>query len=1120
MNTVSLLQKTFLSLFLVLLLCFSSEALTAMQAQDRILSTEIHKASLAELQEKFYKAEIEQEISVEIEDETLETALSHITRYTGLKLTYRGVGLVDKKVSLQSERISVSDALAFVLNDTGLDYKFSHDGYLLIAGDDEIIENIVYQDTVEGRVTDITTGQPLQGVNVVVKGTTTGTATNANGEFELAVESLEEVLVFSFIGYSTSEVAINGRTVINIEMESEAMLGEDLIVVGYGTQRKLDVTSSISSVDSEEFAGQPVQNIGQALQGKIAGVHIVQSSGSPGAPLNIRLRGIGTVNDSEPLYVIDGNSGADPNDLNPNQIESIQVLKSSSAAAIYGARGANGVVMITTKSGRLGTSNIDLNYYSGFQQVHNRIDMMNADQFARTYNTALRNAGIDPLYEEGVHGEGTDWQDAVFRDPAPVHNVDLSFSGGSEQGSYYISGGYFTQKGVAINSDYERLSFRVNSNYEINPAITIGQNLSISQSDRTSIPGEYGSRREIAQALRMDPTVPVKYEDGSWGFAQESDAQNPVAEAWSDDNRTKRPVLNGSLFVDIEPHSNLVFRSQINVNLASSRNTRFLKSYFVNSLQRNLISELIKSESETTFWDWNNTLTFNKNFEAHDFTILGGVTVLEENTETLTARGLNLPDNANIDPNLRYLNLAPDGQTVSGGGGEFGLVSFLGRINYGYNDRYLLTGNFRVDGSSKFGSENRWGVFPSFSIGWRISNENFMEDISFINELKLRGGWGQLGNQTTLPNYAFTSSLTPNQVYAIGDETLQGQAPVSVGNPELKWETTEETDIGVDFTGFENSITLEASYYYRKTSDMLLRVPVMGVTGITQAPFVNGGDVVNKGIELSIGYRKTTPGDFYYDVSFNISRNVNEVTSLNRQRAAIFSSVTRTIVGGPIGSFYGYTADGIFQNQQEVENHAFQTAGTAPGDIKFKDINGDGIIDQNDRSDIGNPWPDFTFGINSSINWKQFDLRLALQGVVGNDIYSSWKTFTQGSNFYNYDSAMLNAWNGEGTTNTFPRLNTNDPNDNFRTSSYLVEDGSHLRLKNFQLGYTFPSGSISNQIRNLRIYFSGQNLMTFTKYDGYDPEVGVVPGNPLHVGIDSARYPQPRTISIGLSLGI
>lgn len=729
---------------------------------------------------------------------------------------------------------------------------------------------------VKGIVTSRVDGVGLPGVNVLVKGTSTGTVTDVEGNYSINVPNEDDVLVFSSIGYITQEVPVNGRTTIDIALAEDVQSLKEVVVVGYGTQSKRNVTSSIGSVSSEEIENYPVQQMGQALQGKVAGIQIIQNSGSPGSSLMVRIRGTGTVNNSEPLYVIDGNLGADPNDLDPNHIESIEVLKSASAAAIYGAQGANGVVMITTKKGIQGTPNLQLDFYNGFQQVHNTLPMMNARQFATIYNQALTNAGRAPLFTNVESlGEGTDWQDAIFR-TAPIQNVGFSVNGGTEQATYYISGSYFQQKGIVIESDYSRLNFRVNSEYKANSAISFGENLSLSYAVRNDIP-EFGSRNPVPNSWHMDPTTPVKNPDGSWGFPKFSDTKNPVAEAILYNSITKKPVLNGSAYLDIKPWNNLVYRSQINMNIGFSNGYQFTPTYDVFPLQRNLVTEVSRTAYQRTNWDWQNTLTFEIAQGPHDIEVLGGVTVLSNHSENIFATGQGVPENANTDPNLRYLDLANIGQQVSGGAGEFGMLSFLGRVNYSYKGTYLFTGNFRADGSSKFGSNNRFGTFPSFSAGWRISDENFMKDIPFINDLKIRGGWGMLGNQNSLPNYAFANSVTSNLIYVFGQAIAQGQALTSEGNPDLKWETTKETEIGLDFTGFENRVTLSVSYYNKKTTDMLLRIPILDYTGIQQPPFVNGGDVVNKGFELTLGYQKTTPKEFFYDVSINFAHNILKV---------------------------------------------------------------------------------------------------------------------------------------------------------------------------------------------------------------------------------------------------
>lgn len=1059
-----------------------------------------------------------QRITLVQERATLESALEKISKQSGLDFVVSTKMLQNANVfDLKLVNATVKQALEQCFANQPLTYSIVKNT-VVVKERSLLHKREVRQRQIGGRITDAE-GQPLPGVSVKVKGTTVGTVSDDEGRYALSVSDNGGVLVFSYIGFTAQEIPIGGNATINVSLSAEASSLNEVVVVGYGTQSKRNLTSSISSVSAEQIDNYPVSQIGQALQGKVAGAQIIQNSGSPGSSLMIRIRGAGTVNNSEPLYVVDGNLGVDPRDIDPNHIQSIEVLKSASAAAIYGAQGANGVIMITTKNGTPGTPSLQVNYYTGVQEVHNTLALANGREYAMLYNQALTNADRDPLFKdvEGL-GKGTDWQDAIFR-TAPIHSAELSVGGGSDQGTYYFSGSFFDQKGTVINSDYNRFTFRVNSEYKITPYISVGENLSASYGVRNAIP-EFGSRNPVPNAWHMDPTTPVKNPDGTWGYPKFSDTKNPVAEIMLYNNTTKRPVLNGSTYLNINFLENLVFRSQFNLNMGLSSIHEFTPTYDIFPLQRNLVSSLNRVDQQWMNWDWQNTVTFNKTQGGHDIELLGGVTVLTNREENMSAYGQGLPENANIDPSLRYLNLAKDGNLVGGGAGDYGMLSFLGRINYNYKGTYLFTGNFRVDGSSRFGSNNRFGAFPSFSVGWRISDESFMADIDFIDDLKIRGGWGMLGNQNSLPNYAFANTVTSNLVYVFGGSVQQGQAPTSLGNTDLKWETTKETEVGLDFVGFNNKISVSAGYYDKKTQDMLLRIPLPAYTGIQQAPFVNGGDVRNKGFELMVGYHKPKTNDIAYDLSFNLSRNVNEVTKLSNSQAELFSgSYSRTTVGAPIGEFYGYEMEGIFQTIAEVEEHAFQTPGTSPGDIRYRDVNGDKVIDQDDRTGIGSPWPQFVYGLGGNLQWKQFDVSIALQGVQGNDIIADWKYFTQGSNFYNFDAEMLNAWNGAGSSNTIPRLNVNDPNNNMRASSYFLEDGSYLRLKNVQVGYTFPQ-LISGHIKKLRVYLSGQNLLTLTKYQGYDPEIGVPSATSLSLGIDNGYYPQPRVIMAGLSFGL
>lgn len=997
----------------------------------------------------------------------------------------------------------------------------------------------IQQETVKGNVTDASDGSPLPGVNVLVKGTTIGTATDAKGNYILNVPESADTLIYSYIGYNSKMVAINGRSVINIQLSPERVKGQQLVVVGYGTQKQKDITSSISSVSSEKIQNKPVQQVTQALQGEVAGVHITPNSGTPGGSLLIRVRGSGTVNNNQPLFVVDGNPVADPTDIDPNNIESIQVLKSASAAAIYGARGANGVIIITTKQGSAssGKTNLKINAYSGVQQVHRMIPLVSGSQYAKLYNTALVNGGEQPAFQNpGSITQSTNWQKAIFR-PAPIRNIQLSASGGDQSNTYYVSGSYFQQKGIIIGSNYNRLSFRVNSSHKVNDMISIGENFAIDYAVQNKVPEFANTSNVVIQALQMDPTAPVKESNGNWGFSKYN-SENPVAAISHNYNKTNRPNINGNLHLDINPIPSLTYHSQFNVNYGYSQNTVFRPTYYINNNNQNQVSSLTQSTNHWADWIWQNTLTYKKTVGNSDFKILAGVTAQNNYSDNINATGTELPQSANTISALRYLDLATAGQNSGGNAGAYGMLSFLGRVNYSYKDTYLATVNIRRDGSSKFGSNNRFGTFPSFSLGWRISNEPFMQSLDFIDNLKLRGGWGALGNQNSLNNYAFANTVSSGLPYPFGmnPSVLLGQAPTSLGNPNLKWEETKETDIGLDFTGFKNSVTFSADYYYKKTSNMLLQEPIPAYTGIQISPFVNGGDVVNRGIELSLEYQKTSPGGIYYDITANVSHNHNEVTKLSNAGAFIPSgryqsigNTERTAVGHPISSFYGYVMQGIFQDQAQINNHATQP-NAIPGDVMFKDISGpngkpDGVINASDQTFLGSPWPSMNYGLNADFQWKGFDLSMFWQGTYGNKIFSAWQYYTEGSNFFNYDKWALNSWHGKGTSNSMPILDIGDQNNNLRTSSFYVHDGSYVRLKNMQIGYTLPSRIIKTAgLSKLRIYISGENLLTFTKYRGFDPEIGQnlgsQYGNQLDVGVDRGYYPVARTITVGLNVSL
>lgn len=976
--------------------------------------------------------------------------------------------------------------------------------------------------TVSGQVQD-GSNTPLAGVTVSVAGGGPSTATDEAGRFTLTVPD-NAVLVFSLIGYTEQQVPVGQQTTIQVTMEESNSALDEVVVVGYGTQRRSDVTGAIASVSSKEIEDEPILQVGQALQGKVPGLQVSQNSGAPGSGLLIRVRGTGTVNNSEPLYVVDGNPNVDPLDIAPDQIENIQVLKSASAAAIYGAQGANGVVLITTKQGRTGKAQLDVNFSQGLQQVQRYFPMTNAMQYATLYNEGLVNGGEDPLYPDpAALGEGTNWQKEVFR-VAPMTDLGIAASGGSESSRFYFSAGYTTQEGIVKNTNFDRISLRVNSSHEINKYITLGQNLSASLSKYSNI-SEFGYGI-LNSTLTANPEIPVKNPDGSWGYSETSlNSSNPAAALSYVNDDSQRPVVNGNAYIDVKPLEGLVFRSQFNFNLGRAERKSFRPVYHVSTSQFNDVASLTESAARFNEYSWANTLTYQKEFGQHNLEVLGGFTVQESYRQNINAEGSGLPPAATDSEAVRYLDLAISNYVAEGGAGEWGIVSYLGRVNYNFAGKYFTTVNFRVDGSSRFGENSKYGSFPSFSLGWKMSEENFLRDVDWVSNLMIRGGWGSLGNQSSLPNYAYAHLVTPNVNYAFGNTVVKGQAPTTLGNPDLKWESTRETNLGFDFTGFGGKVNASFDWYYKKTTDMLLQVPIVGYAGITTAPYVNGGDVLNKGIEASLGYSHSTASGIDFDISGNIAFNKNKVLSLSnagtslQQFLSFVGLMNTTEVGAPIASFYGWVVDGVFQSEDEVAAHAFQSNGTAPGDFKYRDLDGNNVIDANDQTIIGNPWPKFTYGINGSVSYKGFDLSVLLQGTSGNDIFQAFKFRTEGASFFNYTKNVWdNRWTGPGTSNTMPRQTTADPNNNMRSSTYYVEDGSYLRVKNIQLAYRIPTQN--SILRNARVYMSVSNAFVFTNYSGFDPEIGTNSGrNPLYIGIDETNYPIPRIYTIGFNVG-
>lgn len=969
---------------------------------------------------------------------------------------------------------------------------------------------------ITGKVVSKTDQMPIPGVSVTVNGTTIGTSTDFNGLYSITVPKGTEELRFSFVGMKTKDIQINDRKVINLEMEEELFELNEVVTIGYGVQKKSDLTGSVSSITSEDIEALPVMSIDQAMQGKATGVQITQNSGAPGSDVMIRIRGIGTVNNSNPLYVIDGLATSSMNFLNPADIESIEILKDASATAIYGSRGANGVVLITTKKGKEGMAEITFDSYYGWQQKWRTLDMMNAEEYATIMGKDLS----DPQYST----YDTDWQEEIFQ-LAPIQNYHLSALGGSEKSNYSVTGGYFQQDGIIKGSDFERYTFRVNTNHQLNQRIKIGENIAFTNSTKNSIPENNEYESVLNHAIGMAPYDPVYLEDGSLAPSTANNLENPIGMIEYMDNNYKSNRIVGNVFADIEIIEGLHFKTDFGVDISYGDLDIFQYEYNIAPDDQRLTNVVVRNSENWTTWQWENTLTYHKVFnEKHDITILAGITAQESKYKNVYATKSATPSNSFY---YRYLSSATQDATAAGWAWENSLASYLGRVIYNYENKYLFTASLRADGSSKFGSGNKYGYFPSASIGWKISEENFYEPIKkYINSSKLRVGYGQVGNQE-IGNNAYETSIYGNQNYVLGvnQEMVSGRAPFSIGNPLLHWETTQQLNIGLDMLAFENKISFTAEYYNKRTIEMLLREPAAGIFGNVEDPFTNTGEVINSGLEFTLNY-KNQLGDINFNLGLNFSTVNNRVESLGNGGEAIYSGmfrgsyISKTEVGEPVASFFGFVTDGIFQNNYEIEEHINSEGviiqpNALPGDIRFVDQNNDGTIDEKDKVYIGSPIPDFTYGINLSANYKFIDFSMFFQGVYGNEIFNGNKYYTEGNGLYNLSKDMVNSWNGDGTSNELPSIDGSS--NNLRISSRYIEDGSYLRLKNIQLGFTLPKEIASRiSVEKARIYIGASNLLTFTKYEGFDPEIGATSN--LDIGIDRGTYPQPRTYLIGLNL--
>ncbi|WP_235295835.1 SusC/RagA family TonB-linked outer membrane protein [Portibacter marinus] len=1020
--------------------------------------------------------------------------------------------------------------------------------------------------TVSGQITDAD-GLGLPGVSIIEVGTNNGTITDIDGNYSISVEDGAS-LQYSYIGYATETVLVGDQSTIDVVMVGDAKVLDEVVVTGYSSQSKKNITGAVSSVEVEEITDLPVNSAEQALQGRAAGVNVT-SSGQPGSGTSVRIRGYGTIGNNEPLYIIDGvPSKRGIGDINPNDIKSIQVLKDASAASIYGARAGNGVVIVTTKNGSVdGKSKItvDLNY--GLQSVSNLPELMNPQQLADYIWELQKNAGLTPSHGQygngatpvipdfingdpnqpydrlsnaitpAAKGEGTDYFDEVFR-TSPITNANISASGGNQSGQYGISLGYLNQQGTVIHTNYERWNLRANTLFRIRDNIRVGENFNLTYGDRVGLPGGVnGSGNAISNAFRSPSIIPIYDVENNFAGSKGGEltnAANPVAVLFrSKDNNTTNLRALGGAFIEVDFIEGLTAKSSLNINFDNWENKSFA---FPNpeDIEGNPTgTRLSVDQGRSEEWTWYNTLNYDKSFGIHNLNVLVGTEAINSKYDQF---GASRSTFFSTDIDYWQLNAGEEGIGNYGFGSERALFSVFGRVNYNFAGRYLLGATVRRDGSSRFGPSNRYAVFPAFNVGWRISDEPFLRNNSYIADLKLRAGWGQTGNDE-IGDYryspAFATSLA-SSAYAIGgsnSSVISGFHQTVSANPNVKWETTTSLNVGLDAT-LTNGFSMSLDWYDRLTTDLLIQKPLPSTAGITAFPFENVGSVRNTGVDLALNYDKAINTDMSFNASIVFGTYRNEVTDLGGENVNILGGQVResqtaiTQEGLPLAAFYGLQTDGIFQNQAEVDAHAEQP-GAGVGRVRYVDQNDDGVITlDGDRVVIGNPHPDFTYGINLGFNYKKFSVTLFANGVQGNDLYNANKYFTHFNSFQgNRSTDLLNSFGYPGVTNPDPELplvSLEAPALEYGSTSFFIEDGSYFRIKNLQLGYTIDDSLIGSlDDGSIRVFVQGTNLLTFTEYTGLDPEVGIANfyngGGDLSIGLDSGFYPVNRTFTVGFS---
>jgi TonB-dependent starch-binding outer membrane protein SusC len=989
------------------------------------------------------------------------------------------------------------------------------------------IKGIVY----EGE-SDLT----IIGAAVLNPKTGEATLTDVDGSFTIKAEK-GDILVVSYIGFVTQNITVTGEPLQSVYLVPEIL--DEVVVVGYGTQKKRDLTGAVSMISQKELKQLPSTGLEQAMQGRAAGVYITQNSGAPGGAMSIRIRGTGSTTASEPLYVVDGipivndNAGSSATfesdgggqftnaltTINPNDIESIEILKDASATAIYGSRAANGVVLITTKQGANAKSTITYETYVGAQQLYKTIPVMNLREYAKYITNVFAGDTLEEFRNLDLLGEGTDWQDVIFR-TALMNNHQLNFLGGDKATKFSISAGIHKKNGIVEASDFSRQSVKLNLDHNFNKRFRFGFNLMAART-KENITFNDNSNGVIYTALLTPPMVPARTLQGDFGTAPAGknivlQFDNALANATEIDDVNRKTRLLGGSYMEFDILKNLSYKIELATDILYSNHNTFWPGYSRGTQSRQ--SKVRRNNNNSFFWINKHLLTYKTKInDQHDLNFLAGFEAQEGKYEWLYASRDNLPNNV-----LKELTLGDAGtQVTSGGAGHWALLSYFGRVNYGFRDKYLITTTLRADGSSRFGANNKYGYFPSLAFAWRMSEEKFLKNIKNVSNAKLRLGYGAVGNQE-IGLYSFTPLIRSVDVI-IGNQLQTGFSKDNIANPDVKWESSIQYNAGLDVGFFNNRLELVVDLYNKVSYDMLLPAIYPATAGSLNAPFINIGEMNNRGFELAL-ITQNLRGKINWKTNANFSVNRNKIVDLGStgQLNGILQRVplTKSVAGLPIGQFYGHVMEGIFASEAEVIESPFQEAGTRAGDVKFKDLNDDKVINDQDRTYIGSPHPDFTANLINEVAIGNFDISIFFRGVFGNEVYNMLRRDLAGTGAWvNQSTSVIDRWTPSNPTGQEARSNGNDPNQNRRVSSRFVEDGSYIRLQNLAIGYNMPTKMISKyNIKNIKVYASGQNIFTFSKYSGFDPEIGSFNQSPLLSGVDNGRFPIARSVTIGANV--